>query len=320
MRHRILVLTIVVAALLAPSAEGAVLFGDDINVGTPDVSLGDNVTGANEVPTPASALSLRAPADGVVTRIRLRYGTTNAEPGYVSFRLMRGDAPKLTARHATPSGNRVEHPLPASSTGGILVYTPNDANDRRVGIKIAAGDRLGLYQLTPGTAAIGAATPGAKIAFRPGDHASGEMNYNGPVEARIFLDALMEPDADADGYGDETQDNCPSIANDQTANPCPKQKEVVVQRETAPAPPPVVVPGPRVVIPGPFCTVPSLRGLSASAARTRLTRAGCVRGTLRGSRSSRARVRAQTIPAGTRVAQGTRVGLTLRAPVKRRAG
>jgi len=39
--------------------------------------------------------------------------------------------------------------------------------------------------------------------------------------AELLLNADIEPDADGDGFGDETQDNCPSIPNDQTSNPCP---------------------------------------------------------------------------------------------------
>jgi hypothetical protein len=37
----------------------------------------------------------------------------------------------------------------------------------------------------------------------------------------LLLNADIEADKDGDGYGDETQDNCPSIANDQRENPCP---------------------------------------------------------------------------------------------------
>ena len=36
----------------------------------------------------------------------------------------------------------------------------------------------------------------------------------------VLINATIEPDADRDGYGDETQDNCTTVANDQTSNPC----------------------------------------------------------------------------------------------------
>ncbi|MEA2375535.1 MAG: hypothetical protein QOD53_1998, partial [Thermoleophilaceae bacterium] len=37
----------------------------------------------------------------------------------------------------------------------------------------------------------------------------------------LLLNADVEPDQDADGFGDDSQDNCPSIPNDQRTNPCP---------------------------------------------------------------------------------------------------
>jgi hypothetical protein len=44
--------------------------------------------------------------------------------------------------------------------------------------------------------------------------------FGGPQpNFRIDLSAQLEPDADHDGYGDETQDQCPSDAN--TQGPCP---------------------------------------------------------------------------------------------------
>jgi hypothetical protein len=39
--------------------------------------------------------------------------------------------------------------------------------------------------------------------------------------AELLLNADVEPDQDADGFGDESQDNCPSLPNDQRTNPCP---------------------------------------------------------------------------------------------------
>ena len=66
-----------------------------------------------------------------------------------------------------------------------------------------------------------------------------------------------------------------------------------------------------------LCTVPSLRGASLATARSRLNKAGCAVGRRSGRGGSRARVRAQGIPAGVRVAIGTKVPLSLALPRKR---
>ena len=42
----------------------------------------------------------------------------------------------------------------------------------------------------------------------------------------LLANADVEPDADGDGFGDETQDNCPTIPNDQTTNPCAQTGQV----------------------------------------------------------------------------------------------
>lgn len=70
-----------------------------------------------------------------------------------------------------------------------------------------------------------------------------------------------------------------------------------------------------VTEPGAFCRVPSLRSLTRAAARKALEAAGCRLGRTSRKRyrfGSFSRVRAQSIPAGTRVATKTRVGITLR--------
>ena len=56
---------------------------------------------------------------------------------------------------------------------------------------------------------------------QPTDPPAGSSVGFGPVEfeARLLLSAQLEPDADHDGYGDETQDQCPTDAA--TQGPCP---------------------------------------------------------------------------------------------------
>lgn len=66
-----------------------------------------------------------------------------------------------------------------------------------------------------------------------------------------------------------------------------------------------------------LCTVPNLRGASLATARSRLTKAGCALGRRTGAKGRKARVRAQGIPPGVKVAAGTKVPATLALPRRR---
>ncbi len=62
------------------------------------------------------------------------------------------------------------------------------------------------------------------------------------------------------------------------------------------------------------CKVPNLKGLTRTGARKRLAGAGCAIGKVRGR--SGGRVKSQTKKAGTNVAAGTKVGITLAKKTK----
>ena len=65
-----------------------------------------------------------------------------------------------------------------------------------------------------------ATQPVATVGVVDFDHVAGTASYNTIDGFEALINADLEPDADRDGYGDETQDNCTTIANDQTTNPC----------------------------------------------------------------------------------------------------
>jgi hypothetical protein len=86
-------------------------------------------------------------------------------------------------------------------------------------VPVHAGDRIGI-NATAGTCAS-AGTPGNTIRYRnsstvpvtaPGSTAVFPV---GPVFVTLDIAARWEPDADGDGYGDETQDGCPQLAQTQ---------------------------------------------------------------------------------------------------------
>ena len=91
-------------------------------------------------------------------------------------------------------------------------------------LPVAAGDRLGidgdpqagvLYCTTPNSFDKGAVIlPGAA----PGATVQTDLTT---AKISLPLMATIEPDADGDGYGDETQDHCPQSAATQVACPPP---------------------------------------------------------------------------------------------------
>lgn len=75
---------------------------------------------------------------------------------------------------------------------------------------IAAGDRLalGADASFDGDALLAAGAP--RECLRGGAHAEGDIQPYGACAAEVVLQGTVEPDADGDGYGDASQDGCPS--------------------------------------------------------------------------------------------------------------
>jgi hypothetical protein len=162
----------------------------------------------------AEALGGRAVAvgeDGVIVRWRLR----SASRGTAALRVLR--------------------PAPGGAFGGVRAGPPRRlAIQARAGrdaryvfaarIPVERGDLLAV-DLARGPAAVFHLRSGpgyAALSFEPALAGSEPRAPTRALDgAELLLNADVEPDADGDGFGDETQDNCPSIPNDQTTNPCP---------------------------------------------------------------------------------------------------
>jgi len=162
----------------------------------------------------AGALSGRPLAigeDGVIVRWRLR----SASRGTAALRVLR--------------------PSPGGAFAGVRAGPPRRLAIRaRAGrdaryvftarIPVERGDLLAV-DLGRGPAAVFhlRSGPGYEaLSFEPALAASEPRAPTRALDgAELLLTADVEADADGDGFGDETQDNCPSIPNDQTSNPCP---------------------------------------------------------------------------------------------------
>jgi hypothetical protein len=125
------------------------------------------------------------------------------------------------------------------NTAGVESF-PNPTSPAPVRIPVSVGDLLG--QTTgpvSGVACVNTAVPaGDQWRALGGDPAVGTTQTFGGTFAnrRANISAVVEPDADGDGFGDETQDRCPGLAG--TVNGCP-QADLAVSEAASPNPSPV---------------------------------------------------------------------------------
>lgn len=190
-----------IVAIAAPTAAAATEFGDNCIA---------NETTSVEVPASLFALTaagdplpLVAPSSGVITQ----------------WKSSQAVVPVPIAQ--TLEVLRTAGPPTVQVVGESAQLVGPGSNSFNTRIPVQAGDRLGL----------GAAAKSPLLFCEvPGPEnllglflsvASGSSAEFEPIEAqaRVPVSAVIEPDADNDGYGDETQDKCPQVASAQAACP-----------------------------------------------------------------------------------------------------
>lgn len=149
------------------------------------------------VQTQLGGASTAAPFDGVVVRWRLLNGKTGnwavkvlSPSGGSGYTVLRSSASEAVTAPAAPPFSRISTfstrlPIPAGGYVGLLV--PNGLTQG--------------FQESPG---------GASKFLQASDGGEGATIAGGSLNGTILYDADIEPDADHDGYGDVTQDSCPS--------------------------------------------------------------------------------------------------------------
>jgi hypothetical protein len=214
-------------ALVAPAGASAATTIGQIDPGTPTSSCTGTSYWAQNA-TGAGVPSYSVPADGVITSWSHKAGVaTGRELGLRIFRLVSGTTYQLVG------------------SSGVQILTPNTVNTFSTRIPVKAGDRLGLYvgnaapfPLPSGGAAC-ASTGGVGDLIHEGlanpEPATGSsvslgMSYTSIY--RLNVTAKVEPDADGDGYGDETQDGCPTSAASIGSCPQPGTKDRTRPRGT----------------------------------------------------------------------------------------
>jgi hypothetical protein len=200
------------ALLLLPAAgQAAQIFGSRLNhdpIFNPCSGLGMTCTIVSFIhPTDPEGdpYSGGAPSDGVITKFRIRASTGISTP--VTFRLadISRDPNDDSVATATAAATGPTVLLPANSE---LLETPIEEFDARVPTKkgqhlaIDALDAQAIYN--PG---------GEKFSYVFGPVLGGEQRQSTEVTGELLVQATLEPDADGDGFGDETQDQCPRQAS-----------------------------------------------------------------------------------------------------------
>ncbi len=185
----------------APSASAAIEVGSDCQAN-------GMVVGVTLFPlavAPENSLPIGVPTSGVATKWRVR------SPG-----------PDVHMEKL-----KVLRPIFAPNQAQVVAESSlEEVTDGReafdIRIPVQAGDRFGVTG-KPGEGAI-ACIPG-----RPGDVSGTFFGESQPGSAQVFgeengsqaaVSAVIEPDRDGDGFGDETQDECPQSAT--TQSKCPR--------------------------------------------------------------------------------------------------
>jgi hypothetical protein len=175
-----------VAAMLVAAAPARA----DTTIGTlpaPDDARTCGAGGCTLAPT-----GVAAPQSGVITRWRVR-AATQVTP--VRLQVIRANTEVARSASATPAPN------------AISLFTTR--------IPVTAGDRIALLCCDGSTGGF-VKTTGSTDVWEPALGAAPRAPDTPAAAFETAVDADIEPDADTDGYGDETQDNCPGVSNDQT--------------------------------------------------------------------------------------------------------
>jgi hypothetical protein len=193
--HRYLAATAVLLGVVAPSADAATSLGETF---TPDYTCGQNIF----LQTASPQNGYVVPAAGVITS----WSHEAAPSQYVQ-------EGKLAVGRAA-SGAELEI-VGLSREESIQ---PGQLNAFPTRIPVSAGDVIGLRNNSSGARCIDLPAAGYTLAYGDADLAVGTTAPFTP-DPNIKLDvaAVLEPDADGDGYGDETQDLCPKDGTTQGA-------------------------------------------------------------------------------------------------------
>jgi uncharacterized repeat protein (TIGR01451 family) len=216
---RLGVLSVVAFLFGASAADGAVTIGQTSGA-TNSCASGQVLLQAST----AGAPSYAAPSGGVV--VQWKYGATGGNPD-ITFKVYHSTASPTTWFLRSKSAVKT----PGTGPDQIKPNMVNTFNEVP-GLPIQTGDVLGLTG--NGGSGISCIDNTGSMSDRlrvkappeppPGSDSGG---FNGELTMqKLAVSAVIEPDADGDLYGDETQDSCPTDASVHTGG-CPVDVEIV---------------------------------------------------------------------------------------------
>lgn len=189
-----------VALIAAPAASAAVEVGDEC---VANVAEGPYSMFPEETAT-AGPLPLATPVSGVVTSWKVNSAFPESVPE------------RLAVFRATNSAGTFQV---VGESNEISVGPGSNVFPTRISVQ--AGDRMGLVGVTVDSPAYCfTGNSGDHAWFFNGSAGTGSAHlFAAGVEVRVPVVAVIEPDRDGDGYGDQTQDGCPQSAA--YHGPCP---------------------------------------------------------------------------------------------------
>ena len=195
------------ASPIATSACSGTLLGSDLQGGRSTPPLGCGGGGCMRIQKTVGGVSTAAPFDGVVVR----------------WRVLDGDAGDYRARVVAPNpaaggGEFSAYSVLHSSTIGSVTAPAqplfSQISTFQTRLPIPAGAYVGLT--VPSLRDQGFQVSGGSATYTQTNDGADGITVTGLTHNGTFLyDADIEPDADHDGYGDITQDACPTDASTQ---------------------------------------------------------------------------------------------------------
>ncbi len=194
------------------SALGATTVGEDFAPTQPCFTFNSYVQSGS------AGNQYAVPTDGVITSWSHQAGSIG---------------PSLKFKVLRPKGSNT---FSLVGESGLTPTVANQLNTFDTRIPVISGDLIGMF-IGPGPgpncALLTPGDPSFEVSFLIGDADVSDTVFTPQPEGKISLSAQLEPDADDDGFGDETQDLCPSDGTTQGA--CPKPARIGKVKVTGPA-------------------------------------------------------------------------------------
>jgi hypothetical protein len=158
-----------------------------------------------------------APVDGVTTKFRIRAFGEGNTPATVTFRLA----------DITPNQDPDSAVATSAGIGPTVTIPPSDGVDTPIReysgrLPVKKGNHLAIDGTNVWATVNNSGDKYSYVFGPPIVDGQGGRGSNGPQGARgeLLVQADIEPDADHDGFGDETQDGC--LGNAQATGACPQ--------------------------------------------------------------------------------------------------